>query len=211
MNITNEMMDAAFAALLKRIETVSELGKEAFIIYQEQLKQAYLEYRKYESADAKSFINFFEITSRCGYVGYPGDNQLRIYLPPDSSDEKLGNAVVKALAQSRIMMYEYLAGIQPQFEREEGMVRYKKWVDETMKRYGHKTKVALFKNIRFITIEKNLPNNQISLCPSERVAMDGFNGLPSEIIVINSNCSSEKIGAELRLAFGRCIDSYGKK
>jgi hypothetical protein len=81
-------------------------------------------------------------------------------LLPDASDVELGNAVLDALAYSRWALAApregstYPAGVEFDVSLYDYETKYPIWVNALMEHYGYKTKRALFKGMKRVSIEK---------------------------------------------------------
>lgn len=83
--------------------------------------------------------------------------------------------------------------------------QYARWVQDLMRRYGYKTKRALFKSMMNCGIEQL--NNMITITPMRHIKLEMWEGLSAdgiENVVIPSTSTPAEIGAALRLAFSRC-------
>lgn len=134
-------------------------------------------------------------------------------LIPDVSCEVLGVALLDALAHSRFVLPEPRSDVwvHPEaefdsdlYDYKRGIERYAEWTKALMKRYGYKTKRALFKNMKSCNIESQ--NGTITIRPSyhEKLEMWSGDGISKDDYVVIPASSPAEIGAALRLAFSRC-------
>lgn len=115
-------------------------------------------------ANAKINKEFICVKTYSGYGSTQADPKgVEHFLSPDVADEELGLAVLDALAHSRFVLPRPRQDvwINPEatfdmelYDLDLHMQRYDQWVNSTLKRYGYKTKRALFKD-RKVAILKN--------------------------------------------------------
>lgn len=84
--------------------------------------------------------------------------------------------------------------------------RYAEWTQDLMARYGYKTKRALFKDMKNVSIESK--NGVMTFSPSHHEKMEAWGrekGRDSfEDVMVSASSTAAEIGAALRLAFSRC-------
>lgn len=159
---------------------------------------------KKQVAVARKNCDFIYIETCSGYywTSKPDPRGKQQLLSPDASDEALGIAVVNALLCSRFLPpKEHKEFYDPHANKPV----YEQWVKAMMRRFGYKTRRALFSDMdrcgikcaeRRITFE---PSCHVKLEIWERRKSDGF-----EDVVVAADSSPGIIGAALRLAFSRC-------
>ena len=144
---------------------------------------------------------FYRLKAYSGYALQFGDPEAdEILLDPEVSDEMLGQAVLDTLKQSRHMPYEKACILKQDLQE-----RYQEWVQNMMKRYGYKGKLALFKNMKDCGV--TLKDNLITIKPTIRDRAEGWSGdgfTEEDYVKIAANNPPADIGAALRLAFTRC-------
>lgn len=121
-------------------------------------------------------------------------------LAPDVSDEDLGGALLAALSLSRLLDFN-----DPDYTNEVAEERYQVWIQDTMKRYGYKTKRALFRKMD--SCGTMVRDGILTIRPSYHYALDGWSGdfiSEDDYVRIPSNSPATEVGAALRLAFSRC-------
>jgi hypothetical protein len=124
-----------------------------------------------------------------------------VYLPPDTSDEALGAALLEVLGKSRFV----LPDDDPDLLKVE---RYRQcdrnWENDFMGRYGYKTKRDAYKNMNWCRAKRS--EGKISIQPHHRRDKPGeWRWLPPEQhVVISETQNAAVVGAALRLALNRC-------
>lgn len=148
------------------------------------------------------------------WSGYRGGNHgdpkgKQHLLSPDAHDLALGEAVQDALAHSRWVLptrregSSYPEGVEFDLSLSDYKVNYPAWVNALMERYGYKTKRALFKGMKSVSIESK--NGVMTFTPSHHAKLEGWEGIGEEAtVMIPAASSPEEIGAALRLALSRC-------
>ena len=136
------------------------------------------------------------------------------YLPINASDEELAQSARSALAASRFVTQERRDDIlfpsdiefdYDLFDQNAPVDQYKKWVQDTMKRYGFKTKQALFNGMKLCDI--TMKDGRIVFFPRNHCRLDAWdsgNLTEKDNVVISDNSSLAETGAALRLALSRC-------
>jgi hypothetical protein len=134
------------------------------------------------------------------------------FLALDSSDEQLGQAVIDALAYSRLVLPAPRTDVwihpDTEFDMElydyrQVVERLKAWNKDLMTRYGYKTKRALFKSMDHCGIERK--GRKIAISPYRHIALQAWEPFDeSANVVIPADGSPAEIGSALRLAFSRC-------
>lgn len=167
-------------------------------------------------ASAKGNGDFIFIQTDSGYRGgmnvdYKG---AKYFLSPEVSDAALGEALLDALSRSRFVLPTPQPGsvYPPEVEfdkelysNEKSNERYQQWIEDVMKRYGYKTKRALFKNMKNCSVE--VADSIVTIRPWHHEKLEGWNGdgiRREDYVVLSVNGTPTEIGAALRLAFSRC-------
>jgi len=121
-----------------------------------------------------------------------------------SADLDAGRAVLEALSNSRQISMDEI----PQFFDLDRTNRvYKEWILDLIVRYGYKTKRALFKDMKSVSIRLNPSQTIMTLAPSHHDRLESWIRTKSdgiEDVVVPADSSPAEIGAALRLAFSRC-------
>ena len=159
--------------------------------------------------------DFISVETYSGYRSTQADPKgVEHFLSPDVDDNELGLAVLDALAHSRFVLPEPRKDvwIHPEatfdmelYDLDLHLQRYDQWVASILKRYGYKTKRALFKDMKKCSIEKQ--NDLITISPSHHDKLEGWSGdgfTKTDNEVIPANSSPAEVGAALRLVFSRC-------
>jgi hypothetical protein len=123
-----------------------------------------------------------------------------IYLPPDATDDALGQALLEALDRSRFIW----PPDEPEFLKAERYMRcYRNWQKDFMRRYGYKTKRDAYKNMDWCRAMRS--EGKISIQPHKRDKTEYWRCLPPERdVVIAETRDAAAAGAALRQAFDRC-------
>lgn len=201
----------AFEGMVARLPSQTVLRGDALADYVRQARSAFEANRHRDTANVEGNAAFIALQSTSHYVGYPGVNQLTIELKPDASDPALGESLSQVLRASTRMTLDFLNEAVPRGERDEGMARYKAYIDDLCRRHGYRSKKALFKSTRMVHAERDRVSGDIVLSPTRRFAVDGFQGLgTSHLVHVSGVAPTEEIGRALRTALARCTDEYGK-
>ena len=106
---------------------------------------------------------FISIEPLSGYrIIQREDEGFVIYLPPDATNEALGRALLTTLDKSR-----YIWPPDPVFSEADRYIRcYHDWQKDAMRRYGYKTKNALYRNLDWCRAKRS--EGEISIEPHER-------------------------------------------
>lgn len=130
-------------------------------------------------------------------------------LSPDASDLALGEAVQDALAHSRWVLpsrregVTYPEGVEFDMSACDFKVNYPAWMSALMERYGYKSKRALFKDMKSVSIESK--DGVLTLTPSHHAKLEAWEGIGEGAkVVIPVASPPEEMGAALRLALSRC-------
>ena len=161
------------------------------------------EWRRRKRASAVENGDFVCVETESGHGSTAWDPEAKQHLlPPDVSDDELGQAVLDALAHSRHMSVEEACVF---LEYRAVKVRYDTWVAALMERYGYKTRRALFKSMKNCSAE--CVEGRITIAPTRHEKLEGWgrekdDGI--EDVVIPADSPPAAVGAALRLAFSRC-------
>lgn len=132
-------------------------------------------------------------------------------LAPDVSDEELGLALLDALAHSRFVLSAPKEGVtvhpevEYDFELYDRAIKdelYLTWTEFLMKRYGYKTKRALFKNMQNCSIRQE--SDILIIIPTYHQKLEQWGG-KIEPVVLPYKSTAAEIGAALREGFRRCV------
>jgi contact-dependent growth inhibition (CDI) system CdiI-like immunity protein len=152
-------------------------------------------------ADVHRTERFVCIQPLSGYIMPCRDNELYVkYLPPDATDDALGQALLEMLGRSRFIW----PPDEPEFYKWQRYVGcYRKWQKDFMERYGYKTKRAAYKNLDWCRITRS--EGKISIKPHKRDRPEYFRDLPPEnTVAIPATNDPGVLGTALRLALERC-------
>lgn len=154
--------------------------------------------------------DFFEIIT-CSFGGlWFGELSISpFYLLPDANNEKLGQAVREALHGTKYydnsqFMKLHSSGVLKELDKKREKV--------LMKKYGYKTKKAMWQMMDSCTVSL-LDNSQIKIQPLHQNSLTGYSGISNdgpEIINISSSVSDEELGAAIREGFKWCTSIYGR-
>ena len=156
---------------------------------------------------ASTYINekLISLVARSGYSMKVDDPEATEFLlDPSVSDEELGQALIRALNQSRHVDLETSYALEDKCRE-----NYPKWVEGLMTRYGYKTKRTLFKNM--LSCDVVLKQNIIIIEPTYHDQLEGWSGgrfTEKDYIRVSETASPAEVGAGLRLAFSRCTSKY---
>lgn len=157
------------------------------------------------AASAHSNGDFILVESYSGLGRMQLDSEApQFHLPMGSADLDAGRAVLEALSNSRQISMDEI----PQFFDLDRTNRvYKEWILDLIVRYGYKTKRALFKDMKSVSIRLNPSQTIMTLAPSHHDRLESWIRTKSdgiEDVVVPADSSPAEIGAALRLAFSRC-------
>lgn len=123
-------------------------------------------------------------------------------LHPDADNQSIGEVVLQALSDSRTLTIEECDTF---FDVEKGKAQYAAWIAMLMKKYGYKTKRALFKDMKNCGV--HCINGFITFSPTRHEKLEGWGrtkGDGIENVVLSVDSTPAEIGAGLRLALSRC-------
>jgi CDI immunity protein len=127
-----------------------------------------------------------------------------ILLSGVTSDTVLGQAVLQALNQSRVLSLAESNAIHSMWEKD-----FPAHIQAIMKQFGYKSKRAFHRYMDKCSIERH--KGKITIDPQIHEQLDIFTGQEAEAhIVLPDTASPAEIGAGLRLAFRRCKTKRGK-
>jgi hypothetical protein len=153
-------------------------------------------------ADIHRTERFISVEPLSGYrQALPEDEGYVIYLPPDASDEALGQALLEVLAKSRFIW----PPDEPEFfKAERYMQGYRNRQKDFMRRYGYKTKRDAYRNMNWCRAKRS--EGTISVQPHKRDDKpEHWIWLPpDQTVVIPVTENAAAIGAAMRLALDRC-------
>lgn len=157
------------------------------------------------AASACSNGDFILIESYSGLGRMQLDSEApQFCLPMGSADLDAGRAVLEALFNSRQISMDEI----PQFfDLDRTNREYEKWISDLILRYGYRTKRALFKDMKSVSIRLDPSRTTMTLAPSHHDRLESWirtKGDGIEDVVVPANSSPSEIGAALRVAFSRC-------
>lgn len=118
----------------------------------------------------------------------------------NTSNEVLGNAVLEALKQNRLLSYKEECDLEKIAAQ-----RYIDWIKKMVARYGYKNRAELFQNMKSCMIE--CYEHVLTIRPSHHEDLEVWRceGIINEAdLKIPLNSSASEVGAALRTAFSRC-------
>lgn len=152
-------------------------------------------------ADISRTEKFISIRPMSGYrMVQPEDDGYVIYLPPDATDDALGQALLKALDKSRFIWPDD----EPEFFKwQRYMQCHRNLQADFMRRYGYKTKREAYDNMDWCRAKRS--EGTISIQPHKRDKPEYWRSLPADrTLVIPDTREAAAAGAALRLALDRC-------
>lgn len=152
-------------------------------------------------ADIHRTEKFISVEPLSGYRrSLREDEGCVIYLPPDATDNALGQALLEALGMSRFIFPRN----EPQFFEAERLMRAdRNWQKDFMRRYGYKTKRDAYKNMDWCRAERT--EGKISIKPHRRDKPEYWRDLAADRkVIIPATTDAAAAGAALRLALDRC-------
>jgi len=127
-----------------------------------------------------------------------------LYEPVDLSvnclDNELGYAIVFALNKTRFFSLKQAEEI-----REASSNHYNKCIEQQVKKYGYRSRRALFKDMKSCSISET--GEVITILPSHYEGLEEFSNkgiAEDQHVKIPTSSGHAEIGAALRLAFSRC-------
>jgi hypothetical protein len=151
----------------------------------------------------RSFL-FIETLSGCWLAHIPDPQGKQFYFHPDFTDEDCGEALIAALAASRKVEPEDKSFYVPEREFKS---RRKRWVKQTMVRFGYRSKYDMFRDMQLCMVKVN--NGVIQIAPGRHTELEVWDrkGIKeTDDVFIPLSSSPQKVGAALRLALSRCKD-----
>jgi hypothetical protein len=144
---------------------------------------------------------FVSLEPLSGYLMACRDDELCVtYLPPDATDDALGQALLEMLGRSRFIWPPDEPGFY-KWQRYVGC--YRNWQKDFMERYGYKNVRDAYKNLDWCRVARS--EGKISIEPHKRDRPEYFRDLPPEkTVVIPATSDPGAIGAAMRLALDRC-------
>jgi hypothetical protein len=158
--------------------------------------------------------DFFCIQTHSGYRMTVADPKGKLsFLPPDTTDQYLGEAILDCLAHSRFVHPEEQPLEDAElFDMGRVAMEYSAWVDNLKKAYGYRTKRALFKVMDHCSIDRD--KSTITFRPSYHSKLEAWSGdgiRNEDEVVIPAASSAAEVGAALRLAFSRCLPRFVRR
>lgn len=165
------------------------------------------ELREKQGFEAVSVLHqdFISVETVSGRGRMRGDrvHGVEHFLPPNVSDRALGEAVQDAVSRSRFLSLEECDTF---FHPDVCKREHEEWLEMMRERFGYKTKRALYKGMKNVTVQQAYDVLKFSPSHQER-SLDYWSGKglgPEDDVTIPATATPEEIGAALRLAFSRC-------
>jgi CDI immunity protein len=152
-------------------------------------------------ADINRTERFVSVEVLSGYrTIQPDDEGYIIYLAPDVSNDRLGQALLEALDKSRFIW----PPDEMEFFKAERYVRvYRDRQQDFMRRYGYKTKREAYRNMDWCRVERS--EGVISIKPHQRDKPEYWTDLPPDkIVILPVTTDAVVVGTALRLALDCC-------
>jgi hypothetical protein len=186
---------------------VINLFKKLFIKkYGIKIGDSVMNFNENQRYHASACLNdeFLLIETMSGLGRYGVDYAIpNILLSPNADNVNMGESVLLALSKSRTIAREEYAAF---FNLETDKKQYEEWEKNLMRKFGYKTKRALYRKMNVCWI--SLKNGTIEISPNKHEKLKAWGRSKSdniESVILSLDNSSEEIGAGLRLAFSRCI------
>lgn len=167
-------------------------------------------------AGIKTSERFICVQTYSGYRGSQMDpSGVTHYLEVSAGDQELGAALMDALSKSRFVVPAMRRDIWIHPDAEVDAVlydfdpmarRYDAWIAECMELYDYRTRKARFKNMKSCTAKCH--SGTLNIQPMKKEKGDGWSvpeDQPHVSVAVDTDRSSEEIGAALRLALAGCI------
>lgn len=125
-------------------------------------------------------------------------------LQPDASAKELGEAMIDALAHSRLLSIEEATSF---FDLKQVKARHAAWVEDLIATHGYKTKSALFRRMEHCEIFIGAGDEEVvTIRPMRHEKLESWIGAKNEGVedVVIHEHSAEAFGEALLLAFSRC-------
>jgi hypothetical protein len=148
---------------------------------------------------SKEFISVEPLSGASG-LHYREDENHRIYLEPDATDDALGAVLLEALGRSR-----FIDPVQQRdfFNRDRATRVYENWQKDFTARYGYKSKREAHKSLDWCMARMSEEN--ISIEPHGRDKPGYWRSLPEErTVIVPATTDVAVAGAAMRLALDRC-------
>ena len=147
--------------------------------------------------------DFFEFTTMSnGGLRYGEPSVAPHYLAPDSDDSSLGQILRNALKASKQVSAEEFQKIFNSGIIQKRAKENEAWM---MQKYGYKTQLALYKHMKYCSV--NFSEGVIEISPSHSDKKGGYSrrvGDGIENIRLPDSVSDAELGAALRDGFKRC-------
>jgi len=139
--------------------------------------------------------------SRTGYTfGVAERGGFRKYLSADALDAPVGEALVEALANSRVVTPN---GKRRDFFQPQNVEKaFVEWLNDLVKKHGYASHDAALEQMEYIRVE--MAGGVIALHPYRHQGGDKWEQLVGANFTVPENAGSEAIGAAVRMALSRC-------
>jgi len=158
----------------------------------------------FPQASAKMNKHFILIETCYGKrMGIIDPSAPKHFFPPEmKEDDILGKAVLSALQFSRQVAEDEIPILNDHKKNKE---IYDEHINKTMKRFGCRTKSALLRRTKSVSMLKL--DDSISFESSRQEKLDAWSGISDRVgkVVIPFSSTPTEVGAALRHAFDRCI------
>ena len=125
------------------------------------------------------------------------------FLSPEEDDIKIGETVLKALGNSRLLVDQKDRALV--FNLENIEKNYKAWVTNLLNKYGYRSRRALFKDMKNCSIQAT--DGMLTISPMHHETLEGWDGTNLggvDDVNLSLHSSPSEIGAGLKLALSRC-------
>lgn len=124
-------------------------------------------------------------------------------LPPDVDDKKIGETILKALGDSRLLTNQKDRAVV--FNLENGEKQYKAWLTNLINKYGYRSRRALFTDMKNCSIQ--IADGMLTITPMHHESLEGWEATnlgDADKVNLSVGSTPLEIGAGLRLALSRC-------
>ena len=125
------------------------------------------------------------------------------FLSPEENDIKIGETVLKALGNSRLLVDQQDRALV--FNLDNIEKNYKAWVTNLLNKYGYRSRRALFKDMRNCSIQAT--DGMLTISPMHHDTLEGWEGTEggqNDEVILSVDSPLVEIGEGLRLALSRC-------
>ncbi|MGC3980195.1 MAG: contact-dependent growth inhibition system immunity protein [Steroidobacteraceae bacterium] len=154
-----------------------------------------------KQAIATSSSKFISVWTYSAYrMGQPDPLYAPVDISVSSLDDALGQAIVSALDKTRFFSLKQAEEI-----RDESSNHYNRCIEQQVKKYGYRSRRALFKDMKSCSISQ--ADGIIMIVPSHYEGLEEYSnrGIADEQhLKIPAISTHGEIGTALRLAFSRC-------